>query len=212
VVLDFGENIKRHGAIDSKDYGKRSRRKGTGGGDGPTKTCPSCAELVPAGARECSCGFRFPPPETTHDATADKDSAILETQQSPQQWIVEGISYTEHIKKDTGARSMRVNYEVTPDNDEEGNLRTQVISEWVCFEHIGYAQRMAERWWAKRSGEPIPREVPDAIEICRSGAIADTRAITTVKEGRFYRIRDYVLGEIPDETFEPVDDFEEAPF
>lgn len=212
VVLDFGENIKRHGAIDSKDYGKRSKQKGTGGGDGPTKTCPSCAELVPAGARECGCGFRFPPPETTHDATADKDSAILEAQQMPQQWIVEGISYTEHIKKDTGARSMRVNYEVTPDDDKEGNLRTQVISEWVCFEHFGFAQRMAERWWAKRSGEPIPREVPDAIEICRSGAIADTRAITTVKEGRFYRIRDYVLGEIPDETFEPVDDFEEAPF
>lgn len=107
---------------------------------------------------------------------------------------------------------MRVSYECVPEDGEEGNLRTQVISEWVCFEHAGFAQRMAERWWANRSGELIPRDIEQAIEICRAGAIADTRRISTVKEGKYFRIKDYDLGEIPTDAFEPADDFEEVPF
>ena len=212
VVLDFGENIKRHGAIDSKDYGKRSKKKGTGTGDGPVKSCPACDELVPAGTRECGCGFRFPPPETRHDSEADKDSAILERQQKPQAWVVEGIRYSLHVKRDTGQRSMRVIYDCLPDSPDAGELERQSISEWVCLEHAGFPRRMAERWWHERAKGPIPLDVEDGLEIARAGGLADTRAIKTKKDGKYFRIVDYTLGEIPDEVFEPVEEFEDEPF
>ena len=32
----------------------------------------------------------------------------------------------------------------------------QYRSEWVCFEHIGYARWRAEVWWRARSQDPAP--------------------------------------------------------
>ncbi|MEX2389163.1 MAG: hypothetical protein WD534_14900 [Phycisphaeraceae bacterium] len=72
-------------------------------------------------------------------------------------------------------------------------------SEWVCFEHTGYARQKAEAWWQARSNDPVPDTAEKAVAICEAGNIAPTSAITvrSVTGEKFDRITDYQLGPIP---------------
>jgi DNA repair protein RadD len=58
LILDFGENIKRHGSIDDKNFGRASEEKRGQAAraaslNGRGKPCPACRLDVPANAREC---------------------------------------------------------------------------------------------------------------------------------------------------------------
>jgi DNA repair protein RadD len=66
LILDFGQNINRHGPLDDPDYGLDVRRKGTGekAGEVPCKECPNCREEILIQARICPfCDFIFTSPE-----------------------------------------------------------------------------------------------------------------------------------------------------
>ena len=54
LILDYGDNITRHGPVDQiRIVDKRP----TGGGEAPVKECENCHEVVAAGFRECpECG------------------------------------------------------------------------------------------------------------------------------------------------------------
>lgn len=217
LVLDFGGNIRRHGPIDAKDYGNRDKKK-RGGSDaeGPVKKCPACSEDVPAGLRECYCGFRFPDRDINQDPTADKSSPILQSQQAPEVWIVEGVAVARHEKKSDpmAPPTMRVSYECVKEG-EEGNLAAKLISEWVCIQHDhkSFAWRKAWEWWKKRCVLTMPNFVDDAVELLRDGWLADTKSITTVRDGKYYRIVDHVLDDIPIEAVAVSDDGDsEVPF
>lgn len=209
LVLDFGQNIKRHGPLDASDYGLRAERRGTGSGDGeaPAKECPNCGEPSALTARECTCGLAFPPPPPRHEAGAGDDE-ILAANEPPRTWEVEGARACLWTNRKTGSRTMRVDYDVVPPG---GNMR-DVISEWVCLEHAGFAGTKAQQWWAKRCAIE-PRSIEHAVELWEAGAVAIPRQITTKKDGRWQRITDYVLDEAlnPEGVFEdqePVDAWE----
>ena len=90
-------------------------------------------------------------------------------------------------------------YEIrSEDEDEEGNLTTQSISEWVCIEHVGFARRQAERWWLERSRVACPLTAEEAVEIQRGQGLAETLSITTMPDGKYKKIVAYELGERPD--------------
>ncbi len=79
-------------------------------------------------------------------------------------------------------------------------------SEWVCFEHGGYARRKAEIWWRKRCKEPVPETVEQAVSICNTGGIAGTTAITvrSVSGEKYDRIIKHELGPVPEpEVYTP---------
>lgn len=212
LLLDFGENIKRHGPIDAIDFGKQSSR-GDGTGDGPTKTCPNCAEVIAAGRRVCECGFRFPEPKMArHEETADSSSEVLAV---PERWAVVGINMARHIKKkdDGKPNTLRIDYIVVPWDTPGGNLAEQTICEWVCVEHEGFARQKAKAWWQQRSMAPLPDDIDAAIELWRRGALASTVSITTKREGRWHRIIDATLDEIPTDWADALEFAEEdVPF
>lgn len=60
LVLDFGENIKRHGFWeDDQDWSleKPAKKKG----DPPVKLCPQCQKILRISATECDkCGYKYP--------------------------------------------------------------------------------------------------------------------------------------------------------
>lgn len=196
LVLDFGENIKRHGPIDALDYG-RCKRTGLQPGEAPVKTCPNCQQEVFAGCRECECGFVFPEPKERHETEADTQSQILA---KPSTWLVENVSYGAHwkTKEPSAPPTMEVDYECVPDDGEPGNLKT-IISEWICLEHDGYALRKAQRWWKQRSIAPVPSTVQEGVELAQAGALAWPRSISAIKEGRWWRVLSAALEEKPDE-------------
>lgn len=65
--------------------------------------------------------------------------------------------------------TMRVDYQV-------GLMET--ISEWVCFEHSGFAADRALEWWQRMTNEPLPKTVKEAAALVRAGAMAKVIGIT----------------------------------
>jgi DNA repair protein RadD len=97
------------------------------------------------------CGFEFTPPEIK--LAAEASTAAVQSIQRQPEWVgVDYVAYARHEKPGKPA-SMRVIYEC-------GFVRH---SEWVCFEHTGFPRQKAESWWKKRSKDPIPATVDEAL-------------------------------------------------
>jgi len=200
LILDFGENILRHGPLDAIDFGKPKKKNPDA--DAPTKKCVNCEQDVPLSAAVCPfCGFQFPPRELKHGEEADKLAQILS---KPQDWLVEEVNMARHQKaKGIGPDTLRVDY-ICRVPGYEGNLALEKISEWVCLDHDGWAGQKAQAWWRKRSdAAPVSDDTGSWIDSCidwwKRGAVATPTRITTIREGKFYRITNYVLDPIPPE-------------
>lgn len=200
LILDFGSNVKRHGPIDDPQYGEQSKG-GKGNGDAPTKTCPNCEEPCALSARECGCGFTFPPRELArHEGTAGED-AILAADIKPTHWIVEEVRMSRHKKKGgtpDDPDTLRVDYVCQPCAELNGNLTERTISEWICLEHGGFIRTKAFKWWSQRSNAEI-NDIDDAVAMFHRGAVATPTAISTKPDGKFLRIVGYELDEKPTE-------------
>jgi DNA repair protein RadD len=208
LVLDFGGNVLRHGPVDQIRVRDVSAR---GGGEAPAKECPECHSLIAAGYATCpDCGYEFPKPErANHDAQASTES-VLSGQTTQTIYQVRDVFYSVHVKQgadETAPKTMRVDYKIG---------FYQFKSEWVCFEHGGYARWKAEMWWRARSFDPVPATAQEAVDLASAGALAPTKAITvvTVAGEKFDRIADYELGEKPEPV--PIDqaglDDDDIPF
>jgi len=192
LVLDFGGNVLRHGPVD-QIRPKDSTR--SGGGQAPAKECPECHSVIAAGYAVCpDCGYEFPPPErANHDAEASTES-VLSGQITETTYQVRDVFYSVHTKQgaaEDAPKTMRVDYKV-------GFYDCK--SEWICFEHTGWARRRAEAWWRARSNDPAPMTAEQAVNVANAGGLAMTNAITvrTVSGERFDRIMDYEIGPKPE--------------
>jgi DNA repair protein RadD len=210
LVLDFGGNIRRHGPIDSPAYGVQDKRQ-KNAGEAPTKVCPACKEEVLIGVRECQeCGFIFPIDRTErHEGQADEAPILAE----PEFFSVERISYNVHVKRKAaalGPPTLRVDYECQREGG--GNISHEVISEWVCLEHDGFARKKAIRWWRERSIAPVPETIEIAVDLARRGALAAPATIVARKDGQWWRVLDARLDEKPEEWADDAEVYEEDPF
>jgi hypothetical protein len=190
LVLDFGGNVLRHGPVDDLQI----KEPGHGDGEAPAKECPECQAVIHAAYATCpECGHEFPPPDREqHDASAST-AGVLTGQVEETTHRVSEVYYSVHTKRGAEPdhpRSMRVEYRLGF-ND--------YISEWVCFEHTGYARAKAEQWWRKRSNDPIPSTAEEAVDLCERGCVAETHSITVrrITGEKYDRIVDWELGSIP---------------
>jgi DNA repair protein RadD len=169
LVLDFGGNILRHGPVDQI----RTQLSPAGDGEAPAKECPECQAVIASGYATCPhCGFVFPPRESQkHEAKASEEG-IMSGQICTSRYAVEDVFYCVHRKRgadEDTPKSMRVDYKIG---------WNKVKSEWICFEHDGFARYRAEQWWRRRSPDPIPSTVQHAVDIANNGGVALTTAIT----------------------------------
>ena len=209
LVLDFAGNVMRHGPVDMLQAKNNVTH---GDGDPPAKECPQCHSLIAIAYSRCpDCGYQFPPPKrkNQHDSKATQ-AGILSGQVTETTYQVKQTSYSVHYKRDAAEGApltMRVDYRVG---------FHAYKSEWVCFEHTGYARRKAEQWWKARSRDAVPVCAEQAVELAENGALAPTKAITVrhVAGEQYERIVDYELGEMPEpiapEVYETYE--EEIPF
>ena len=163
LVLDFGGNVLRHGPVDQIRVPDAKR---PGGGPAPAKECPDCHALIAIGYARCpQCGYEFPPRERhKHEAKAS-DAAVLASQITTTRYVVQDVRYGVHIKRGAAEdepRSMRVTYKVG---------WHQYKSEWICFEHEGYARDKAIAWWRSRSPDPVPLTAQEAVDLANCGAL-----------------------------------------
>jgi DNA repair protein RadD len=179
LVLDFAGNVARHGPIDA--IKPRRPKPGDGDAAAPTRVCPDCQSIVAAATRECpDCGHQFPPPAVKVETRATT-LAILSTGGS--QWRdVDRVSYSRH-EKPGGRPSLRVDYQC-------GLTRH---SEWVCFEHTGYARQKAVAWWRRRApGTSVPASVNEALQ--HAAGLAEPSGIAVRPNGRFTEIVSHRFG------------------
>ncbi|MEI8194332.1 MAG: DEAD/DEAH box helicase family protein [Phycisphaerae bacterium] len=192
LVLDFGGNVLRHGPVDQIRVSEPNQKRS---GIAPAKECPQCQSLIATGYAACpECGFVFPPPERReHDGTADA-TGVLSGEVTITEYPIRSVNYSVHVKRDAAPdapRSMRVDYEYA---------YYQHKSEWVCFEHHGFARLKAEAWWKLRSCAPVPTSAEEAVTLANAGALAETLSITvrSVAGEKFDRIVDCELGAKPE--------------
>ncbi len=192
LVLDFGGNILRHGPIDAITV----EAKQTGDGQAPLKECPICQSMILAGYATCPhCGYTFPPPEKQKHEAKATEAGILSGQATEDRYEVLDVFYRVHRKKDGGPdapKTMRVDYQL-------GLNYWQ--SEFICFEHDGFARQKAEAWWRQRSLDPIPDTAESAVTLANAGALRPTSTVTvrSVAGEQFNRIVKYDLGAMPDD-------------
>lgn len=208
LVLDFGGNVLRHGPVDEIKVTTSDR----GAGKAPAKECPQCQALIAAGFGTCpQCGYVFPLPDRQQHDPKASEAGILSGQVTTTKFQVEDVYYSIHVKRgasEDAPRTLRVDYRVG---------WHEYKSEWICFEHEGYARQKAIAWWRKRSPDPVPDNVERAIEIIEGGGLAPTLAIKvrSVAGDPYERIIDYELGPMPEgipTNERPEFDLDEIPF
>jgi len=147
LLLDFGDNVARHGFIDAVRV--RDKTQGKAQGDAPAKECPECQTMVPTGLRYCPCGYKFPDPEPNHGSKA-YNGAVLSSQVVAEWVDVDDVTYTRH-KKQGKPDSVKVTYHC--------GLKT--TNEWLCPDHGGYA---ASRYKARMAAlEATAKTTDDAL-------------------------------------------------
>lgn len=192
LVLDYGENVLRHGPIDCITV----KDKTPGKGNAPAKKCPECLALIHAGYGKCpECGYEFPPSESSNLQHRASNAGILSGQASYTEYTVSRVLYSVHAKKgasDDVPKTLRVDYEIG---------FHQFKSEWVCPEHSGYAREKFIKWWKERAalGCSVPKTAAEAVELADRGMLTNVVGVRvkTITGEKFDRITDYAFEERP---------------
>lgn len=183
--LDFSDTTERLGPVDAiKGRAKKEKVEA----DAPYRMCPECAAQVrPAAACACPfCGYEFPPPEAPAARNAS-NAAVMSHQVAPKinTYDVSRVSYGIH-KKDGKPDSLKVTY--------WSGMRV-IASEWVCFEHTGFARAKAEAWFIKRRPAgftAIPGSVAQFFDWHGSGfQLAEPVAIKVDESARYPEVIGY---------------------
>jgi DNA repair protein RadD len=208
VLLDYGDNVGRHGPIDAVVVKPKK-----GDGKAPFKVCEQCSAEVHAAATECPhCGKEFPPPppKTKLKDKASTDAVLSWQKEPPRKGAVGSVEWRKHYKRVTdgeaaGPATLRIDY-LSP---KKGALsfERRVASEWLCFDHDpgSYARKKAERWWDDNVGCRQPESVDDAIALLDFGYMAKVTQVTLVKDGKYDRVT-HVLQVRPEQAAAEDDD------
>jgi DNA repair protein RadD len=192
LILDFGGNLQRHGALDADDYGI-SKPRNSDGSEAPSKVCPKCKNEVYLSAVKCpECGHMFVrqmDQQPRHGDEIDTTSSIVGAPE-PQWYDVQEVNWHLHAKKSTPGKppTLCVSYYVSDDTMPAGNLGWIVVREWVCFEHEGFALSKAFAWWDARSVFPFPASVAEAITALNHGSCRKPSRLLVKREGQWDRI------------------------
>lgn len=189
LILDFAGNTMRHGPVDQIEaWTPRASERG----DAPSKTCPDCETIVATAVRECpECGYLFPfDDKPKHEARAS-NAPILSSDTKPiiERFDVANVTYQAWQGRNSPTLTLRVDY--------QGNLM-RIASEWVCFEHTGYARDKAVAWWATRApGTSIPKTVNEALS--RKHELRKPTAIDVDTRLKYPEIKGYVWNDERDD-------------
>ena len=189
LVLDYGGNIKRHGPIDQihVEYKEKDARFSLP----PLKSCDSCGCVVNIRIMKCpACGEKFPPGSDKY-TPAPSIAPIIASSGFD-------VSHTNAVihYKVGGTPSLRIDYHLLID---------EVISEYWCFNHSGYAQQIALQKWKKFGGaEPAPSSVDEAFS--RFGELRTPAKITAKKDGKYWRVTSVIEWQSP--SAEPQNEIE----
>lgn len=164
LILDYGENLDRHGAIDQIS----PRIKGGNGREntaGNLKPCQGCATAVPVATKVCpDCGHEFEFESSKQSLNDRASRAAAMSDEVEVDWVRVGcMKVSVHVKKgadETTPRTMGVAY-----YGGEMPVGNPIARQWICVEHTGFARASANKWWKQFGVEsPLPNNADEAVE------------------------------------------------
>ena len=182
LVLDFTDTVERLGPVDTIQ-GRAKKRSGPQ--EAPYSICPDCGERNAPAALVCIyCQGQIREEEeaTPMDAKVSL-AALLSSASEIGELIWHDITRVDYAihRKEGKPDSLRVDY-------FSGLLRT--ASEWVCFDHHGYAKEKAYQWWARRNPNGIqPNNTFVAFGLSKQ--LASPARIATRKNGKYTEVKHY---------------------
>lgn len=176
LVLDFAGNVRTHGPITAVTP---PGKKGSGNGEAPVKVCENCQEFVHLSVMICpACGADFPPPKPKTLKLHSDDIMGHDNRMDVSRW------YWRLYTANSGKEMVIVSYYSARD-------LTEVVTEYLCLLHGGYAQDKAQRVLktiSKNTGAVIKnpydlREVVDVMNVT-----PHPNKITRIKNGKYYNV------------------------
>jgi DNA repair protein RadD len=184
IVLDYAHCIEEHGPIDCITDEEVK-----------VEICAECGDAFSRAVRICpNCGWEIPKKEIERREAEERERQKHATEASkrnilgtePELMEVDEVTVQRH-RKPGKPDSIRVQY----------RSGLSVFREWICFDHGGYAEQKARKWWMDRFGidEAKDMTVDRALTDMFLGArIADrTGAIMVVQRGKNTEITGYQL-------------------
>jgi len=179
IVLDYGQNIVRHGPINA--VRPKQKRSSSEPSQALAKACQQCSALIAIGARECPyCKAVQPVNERTpkHDVTPSNVPILATASVEWKGVMAQRVSL--HGSSHSGVvKSVRVDYQIAP---------AMWVSEWVCPNHQGYARSKAAAWMEARGYGLMPAE--DAANVQWPAP----QRIKVKFGGKFPEVLDYFFG------------------
>ena len=183
LLLDYGENVVRHGMIDAVEPPQEKKKSETPG-DAPCKECPDCLSIVFAAATICSeCGYIFPA-KAKHEPTA-YSGAVLSKQEAPVWYTVSEVGVARHRKADK-PDSVKMTFRVY-ETDKE-------YTEYLTLDHDNaYSPKKGRKLIAAMGGKAT--NVNDALKEMYEWT--EPTRIQVKKNGKWWNI---VAFDFPDDT------------
>ena len=186
LVLDFTDTVERLGPVDT--IKGRAKTKG-GPQDAPFCICDECGARNLAAALVCvECGAVIREEIEEPKSARVSLAALLSTRlpaPEPIWWEISRVQYAIHSRPGK-TDSLRVDY-------YSGILR--VASEWVCFDHTGYALQKAHEWFERRKPEGYthsPGTVSQLMDWINGGFVLTAPArIATMQNGKFQQVVEF---------------------
>lgn len=199
LVLDFTDNTRTHGPVDLIDVDGSGNVRTS-----PYRVCPECGALIPPREKACKCGYSFqrechkchslfdrdlafcpdcmaPVPTTKRKVEHNAEASNAQVLSDGSSLVTEEVKWIEavlHCKPDK-PDSVRVKYFF----DSFGRHH----SDWLCFDHGGYARQKAQQKWQRLGGlSPAPSTTEEALG--RSDELAAPEKITVKKDGKYWRV------------------------
>jgi DNA repair protein RadD len=188
LILDFAKNIERHGPINQIAPNQKGKRKKTG--EALVKSCPACKSYVPKAATTCpDCGYIYPMRKLELDLVSSQLDIISKSAKKDRyDTKVLSMWFGNHQKAGKPVPVFKVSYK-TPKN---------IISEYICFEHSGYAREKAVAWWNRMvSGESLRKSPPRTVDeaLFRQLEINQPDLIKVDYSGKFPNIVNHIYAD-----------------
>ncbi len=175
LVLDYGDNINRHGPIDIDD-----------GDDVKLAKCGNCENVFSRAVKACpACGTEIPPAqreafeaEEERERTLNHSKAQSGMILAEPRWLdVSGVTLRLH-RKAGKPDSVRVEY----------LCGLTIVKEWLLLDHGTYGSARAHKWLADR-GLPRYESSAEMLAECSGQMVADVvKKILVRYEGKYLRV------------------------
>jgi len=184
IVLDYALCIIEHGPIDCIDQGAVSLHR-----------CGECGDVFSRALKECPHCGREVPVKIVQQAveTKERERRMHEAVPADHDILGGGVSILEvddvtvsRHRKAGNPDSIRVQY----------RCGLSTFREWVCLDHVGYAQTKAKKWWGYRFGREseymtVNLALTDMMLADRIMGV--TKSISTARRGKYVEIVGYEI-------------------